>query len=109
MIANVGAKPRGMTEAKVANSVGSVSESRSSTEVNYGRWLREGDAEELVYAIGRRSDEHALVKRDDRTGNVCFGSGGQDCGSRGADEKKRFLEWCHYRQREGLAKCKGGF
>ena len=64
--------------------------------------MREGDAEELVDAAGRRSDEGALVKRNDRTSNMC----GQDCGSCGADNNKRCTKKGHDRQRKGLAKCK---
>jgi hypothetical protein len=39
----------------------------SRTEIKYGRWVREGDAEELVCTVGRCSDECTPVKRDDRT------------------------------------------
>ena len=53
--------------------------------MDYGRWLRERDTEELVYAVGRRSYKLALIKCDGGTGVLSRGRGSQDCGSRGAD------------------------
>ena len=37
------------------------------TRIDYGRWLRERDTKELVYAVDRLSYELALIKRDERT------------------------------------------
>jgi hypothetical protein len=56
----------------------------SGTKIKYGRWVREGDAEEAVRAIGRCSDECALVKRDDRTSTICRRRS-KDWGSRDPD------------------------
>ena len=106
MFADVGAKRLGMTEAEVANSVGLAGQSlekRTEAEVNYGRWLHEADAEELVYAMGRRSDERAPVKRDDRTISMFCGSG-KECDHRSADDNKRCPKKGHCRQGEGPGK-----
>jgi len=85
-----------------ARLAGQSRRAESRTEVDYRRWLREGDAEELIYAMGGCSYERAPVKRDDR-----ISRSGQDYSSRGADDNKRCLKKGYDRQREGLAKSKG--
>ena len=83
-----------MTEAEVANSVGLAGQSRRTEgsrikiKINYGRWLREGDAEELVCAVSRRSCKQTTIKCDGRSSGWCWGISSQDCGSSGVDSKK---------------------
>ena len=59
------------------------------TRIDYGRWLRERDTKELVYAIGRLSYKLALIKRDDRTGVSFRGRGSQDWSSRSTNRDKQ--------------------
>ena len=43
----------------------------SWTKIEYGRWVRKGNAEEHVCAISRFSDECAIIEHDDRRGSIC--------------------------------------
>ena len=90
-----------MTEAEVANSVGLASQSRGTdrgTKISYGRWLREGDAEELVCAVSLRSCKQTSIKCDGRSSGWCWVISSQDCGSHGTDFNKRRPRRDHDRQ-----------
>jgi hypothetical protein len=74
VFARVGAKRLRPTEAQIANSVSLAGQSRRTmnwTEIEYGRWVRKGNAKEHVCAIDRFSDESAIVKRNNRRGSIC--------------------------------------
>ena len=78
-------------------------------ELNYERWLREGDTTELVHTVGRYSNERAPVKRNGRIRSANCRSGQYSgCGGADGDEKsskkshdhqsesfERELERCH--------------
>ena len=72
MLANVWANRLGPTETQISYSVNLEGQSgRAVPIIKYGRWVRKGDAEEPVRAVGRCSDECTAVKRDDRISRVC--------------------------------------
>lgn len=72
VLANVWAKRLGPTETQISYSVNLEGQSgRAVPIIQYGRWVRKGDAEEPVCVIGRCSDECALVESDNGTSTIC--------------------------------------